>query len=105
MRNLLCVKGSAPSGFLAAIAEEPGLLDPVRAHNEQLAREIRAESETPDLTFQAFLVVEGIRSMRLFDLCPFSDGELLEQLDRMSDRLADAGPATCNGTEAGFQAG
>ncbi|PTW63385.1 TetR family transcriptional regulator [Breoghania corrubedonensis] len=90
VRDLLAGKGSAPAGFLAAIAEEPQLLDPVRLHNEQLVRDITDESESPDLAVFAFLTVEGIRSMRLFDLSPFDDPTLLGYLDKMIDLLGRA---------------
>ena len=103
VRDLFAEKGGAPSGFLAAIAEEPQLLDPVRIHNEQLVRDLVAESETPDLAIFAFMAVEGIRSMRLFELSPFGDPALVGYLDRLIDVLAqaEAAPGPLSGPDAG----
>ena len=91
VRGLLAEKGSAPSGFLAAIAEEPQLLDPVRAYHERLVSELLAESENPDLAIFAFMVVEGIRSMRLFEISPFDEETLVAYLDKLVALLEASG--------------
>lgn len=97
-----CAKKSGPTGLLVAIAEEPKLLDPVRNYHAKLAAEIEKHSETPDLAVIAFVTVQGIWHMRLFDTSPFADDHLLEKLDRLSDMLANQPvPRLLNVAQAG----
>ena len=77
----------APSGFLAAIAESPDLLEPLRARNAALANRLRA-AEDPDLSLIAFLVVEGIKTMDLFEVNPLDAAERRRVLDRLAAMLA-----------------
>lgn len=88
-REKLCVNKKAPSGFLAAIAEEPALLNPVREHHARLLKEFRASSDNPELAMIAFLAVEGIWSLHLFATNPFSEPELLAHFDGLMAMLAE----------------
>ncbi|MBA5778831.1 TetR/AcrR family transcriptional regulator [Stappia sp. F7233] len=88
-RDHICQKGRPPAGFLAAIAEEPGLLDPVREKNAAYLAEIRSTSENANLAMMGFLAVEGIRHMRLFDTSPLELEELLTVVDGLLARLAE----------------
>ncbi|MFN4008610.1 MAG: TetR/AcrR family transcriptional regulator [Pannonibacter sp.] len=90
----LCMETQAPMGLVAAIAEEPGLLEPVRLHNERLLAELRATSETPDLAELAFLAVEGVWYLKLFGLKHFSQAQLEARLELFSKLLA-APPSCC----------
>jgi len=85
----ICTKKKPHTGLLAAIAEEPELLAPVRAHNTRLVAELRAASETPDLAQVALLAVEGSWHMRLFDISPFDDAALKRQFDALTELLAN----------------
>lgn len=55
-----------PSGVLAAIAENPSFLEPLRAHQAETVRRLRNGSEDPDLATMAYLALEGLKAMRLF---------------------------------------
>lgn len=52
-------------GILAAIAEDPDMLDPVREHSRALLDRIAAESD-PAGALVAYLAMEGLRATRLF---------------------------------------
>lgn len=72
-------KHAAPSGgggleVLTALAETPELLDPVRQHNVRVAALLR-EAERPEAAILAFLVVEGLRALALFDADPLTPQE------------------------------
>lgn len=90
----LCMETQAPMGLVAAIAEEPGLLEPVRLHNERLLAELRATSETPDLAELAFLAVEGVWYLKLFGLKHFSPTQLEARLELFAKLLA-VPPSCC----------
>lgn len=87
-RDHFCSKGGPPSGFLAAIAEEPVLLDPVREKNAAFFEELKRTSDDCELATIAFLTVEGIRHVRLFATNPLTDPELAASLDGLLERLA-----------------
>lgn len=93
LRCLLAREGKKPAGFLAAISEEPELLDPVREHHARLVRELLEESENPDIAILAFFASEGMRSLRLFETNPFTDEALIGYLDRMIELLGQVAPA------------
>ena len=79
------------SGVLAAIAQNPDLLDPLRAHHSGTAARLRAESADPDLATIVYLAIEGMKAHRLFGFdavgAPGEDA-LLDRMDRL---LRDAG--------------
>lgn len=56
-----------PSGILAAIAENPDFLNPVRRFQRNVVQRFRRESEDPLPAIVAFLAIEGLRSLKLFD--------------------------------------
>jgi AcrR family transcriptional regulator len=56
-----------PSGLLAALAEDPGMLDPVRRHERDFLTRIRANATDPQMATLAFLAIQGIRSMELLN--------------------------------------
>jgi len=60
-------KPAKPSGILAAIAQDPQLLDPVREHMRRLMQEIRRTSRNPDRALIALLALEGLRTHDLFE--------------------------------------
>ncbi len=103
IRELISSENNAPTGFLAAVAEEPELLDPARDHHMQFVREIVGESESPGLALYAFAAVEGMRNMRLLGLSPFSEEDLAIHLDRLITLLGD--PSVGTAVEAAVRAG
>lgn len=88
----LCRKSRPPSGFLAAIAEAPELLDPVREKNAELMQTIRECCKDPQFAMMTFLTLEGIRHGRLFDVDEMSDAETIAVIDRLI-ALTDRGSA------------
>lgn len=94
----VCPLSEPPTGMLAAIAEEPELLAPVKAHHVSLVREIRATCETPELAEIAFLAIEGVWQLMMFSVCPFSEEEILQRLASLSDLLANP-PAAFTGNQ------
>ena len=56
-----------PSGLLAALAEDPGMLDPVRRHERDFLNRIRANASDPQMATLAFLAIQGLRSMELLN--------------------------------------
>lgn len=66
--------GPPPSGLLAALAESPDLLDPLRANAHAFAERLRA-ADDPLLSLTAFLAIEGLKTLDLFEANPLTDEE------------------------------
>lgn len=58
----------AAAGLLAALAEDPDFLKPIREFKRSLLNRLKAESPDTAKLMVAFLVIEGLRSMKLFDM-------------------------------------
>jgi len=74
------------SGVLAAIADNPDLLDPLRAHHSGTARRLGSESADPDLATIVYLALEGLKAHRLFGFDAVScrrEDALLARMDRL----------------------
>jgi AcrR family transcriptional regulator len=56
-----------PSGILAAIAENPEFLNPIRRFQRETVQRFKQECDDPVPAIVAFLAIEGIRSLKLFD--------------------------------------
>ncbi|MBM9594576.1 TetR/AcrR family transcriptional regulator [Roseitranquillus sediminis] len=54
------------AGVLAAIAENPDLLDPLREHHSGIVNRLDSESADPDLATIVYLALEGLKAHRLF---------------------------------------
>jgi AcrR family transcriptional regulator len=81
-----CACSEAPSsGLLAAFAEDPGLLDPVRAHERDFLARMRANAADPGLATLAFLVAHGIRGLDLLDLAVLGQAEIEAALARLRE--------------------
>ena len=61
-------KQPSAAGVLAALAEDPDFLNPVRDFKRQLLDRLKAETPDQAKLMVAFLVIEGLRSMKLFDM-------------------------------------
>lgn len=92
-------KKGAGWAFLAAIAENPSLLEPIRQHHRHVVERLRAAA-SPDVALIAFLVVEGIRSLDLFDSNPLSDLESTALLERLNSVLQTGGVTAPSGESA-----
>jgi len=72
-----------PSGVLAALAENPHLLEPVRADQVRVVDRIRSSAIDLDMSLIAFLAVEGLKALDLFEADPLT----AEERDRVLDSL------------------
>jgi AcrR family transcriptional regulator len=74
-----------PSGILAAIAEDPSFIEPVRAHQRQLVERLKRESDDAELACITFLVIEGMRCMQLFEIDALTEQESDAVLARLAE--------------------
>jgi AcrR family transcriptional regulator len=80
------------NGLLAASAENPRLLDPVREVIKANLDNLKATSDNLDAALLGWLVVEGLNSLELHGLSPFSEAEH-ERVVQAVDRLLRKGIA------------
>lgn len=76
------------SGVLAALAENPSFLNPVRRYERALLDRMKADSRDPALAMLVFLAVHGLRSMQLLNVEVVDDAELELVLERIRDLVA-----------------
>lgn len=81
-------KESPPAGLLAAMAEDPGFLAPVKRFNRALLDRIEAATRNKDAALIAFLAIEGIRSTQLLGLDVLTEKERDAALDGLIRLLA-----------------
>jgi AcrR family transcriptional regulator len=63
------------NGLLAASAENPRLLDPVREVIKTTLENLKATSDDLDAALVGWLAIEGLNSLEMHDLSPFSQEE------------------------------
>jgi AcrR family transcriptional regulator len=63
------------NGMLAASAENPRLLDPVREVITATVENLKATSDDLDAALLGWLAIEGLNSLEMHDLSPFSEEE------------------------------
>lgn len=80
-----CRKSPPPSGLLAAMAENPEFLDPVRRFQRVFLDRIRATSSDPTTATIVFLALQGIRSMELLNMETIHPEEFEAAVARMRD--------------------
>jgi AcrR family transcriptional regulator len=71
-------------GMIAAIAEEPKLLDPIRAAHQRIWTNFRKNSRDPELALLAWFALEGLLFVELFGTSPLSKGERAKFVKRLS---------------------
>jgi AcrR family transcriptional regulator len=74
------------NGLLAASAENPRLLDPVREVIKATLVNLKASSDDLDAAILGWLVVEGLNGLEMHDLSPFSEedhGRIVQAIDRL----------------------
>jgi AcrR family transcriptional regulator len=86
------------NGMLAATAENPRLLDPLRQVIRETLGTLKETSEDLDAALLAWLAVEGLSSFEMHDISPFSDedrGRILESMERLlSNGIANQASST-----------
>ena len=80
------------NGMLAATAENPRLLDPLREVIKETLKTFKETSDDLDAALLAWLAVEGLNSFEMHDLSPFST-EDRERILHAVDRLLTKGIA------------
>ena len=88
-RDKVCHRRDNPDGILLALAENPHLLDPIRTHHARIAARIRNTAADRDLSLIALLVIEGLRTLDLFEANPLSVEECAAVLKRVLALLGD----------------
>jgi AcrR family transcriptional regulator len=86
-RAKLACEPAPPSGVLAALAENPHLLEPVRAHQVRIVDRLRSSASDIDLSLIAFLAVEGMKALELFETDPLTGEERERVFDALLQRL------------------
>jgi hypothetical protein len=76
----------AANGLLAASAENPRLLNPVREVIKATFDTLKATSDDLDAALLGWLAVEGLNSLEIHGLSPFSEDEH-ERVVQAVDRL------------------
>ncbi|MGL4414459.1 TetR/AcrR family transcriptional regulator [Roseinatronobacter monicus] len=72
-----CARHTPPSsGLIAALAENPDLLSPVRARERDFLDRIRADATDPDFATVAFLGIHALRAMRMLGTEVLDAGEI-----------------------------
>lgn len=79
--------GPPPSGLLAALAESPDLLDPLRANARAFAEKLRADDD-PLHALTAFLAIEGLKALDLFEANPLTAEERVAVVAFLDRELA-----------------
>ncbi|WP_262032515.1 TetR/AcrR family transcriptional regulator [Microvirga sp. Mcv34] len=80
------------TGMLAASSENPSLLDPVRKVLRSVRQDLKRESDDPEAALLAWLAVEGLNSMTMHNISPFSEDDC-EMIGKAAQRLLDKGIA------------
>lgn len=75
-------------GMIAAIAEQPALLDPIRAAHDRIWSKFHKTSKDPELALLAWLALEGLLFVELFGTSPLSKSERAKFLKRLQS-IAD----------------
>lgn len=78
-----------PIGFLAAIAENPELLDPVRDFHARLVQSLREAAADLPGALVVYLALEGIRSLDLMETNVLSSEEKAQALHRLNRMASD----------------
>ncbi|WP_134499421.1 TetR/AcrR family transcriptional regulator [Microvirga pakistanensis] len=80
------------TGMMAAAAENPRLLDPVRQVIAATVEQLKANSDDVEAALLGWLAVEGLSNLEMHKLSPFSDQDR-EQIVGMINRLLIKGIA------------
>lgn len=90
-REILASEIDLRAGMIAAVAESPELLDPVRAMLAENWQNVRDEAADPADAYMIWSAMEGVLFFASFDVSPLGPEERLAYYDRICAR-ADALP-------------
>lgn len=71
-------------GMIAAIAEQPRLLDPIRSAHDRIWKRLRETSEDPELALLTWFALEGLLFVELFGTSPLTKSERAKLLKRLT---------------------
>lgn len=74
-------------GLLAALVENPEMLDPVRIRERGWLDRIRNNARDPEFATLVFLALHGVRNMKLLNVEVISDEEATALTEWLSSRL------------------
>lgn len=80
-----------PSGILAALAEDPGFIAPVRRLERSLLDRMTAESADFPMALIVYLAIHGIRSMQLLGLDSLTGEDVATAIARLREMIDDGG--------------
>jgi len=96
LRAMICVfrdvlEGtvSLPVALLAASAENPALLGPVRAEYGLLWQSVKSETNNPTEAFLIWSALEGLYHFDVFDLAPEGRSQLIDCLIRLKTMASE----------------
>lgn len=93
-----------PSGLLAALAEDPSFLKPIRALERELLNRMTLEGSDPAVALITYLVIHGIRTMELLSLDIVNKEEIDLVLSRLRSMIGDAGQASAGSDPVALRA-
>lgn len=74
-RQECCDTHPSAAGLLAAMAEDPDFLLPIKGFKRKLLDRLKRETTDPVGLLTSYLVIEGLRSLKLFDLDMLTEAE------------------------------
>lgn len=77
-------------GMIAAIAEQPALLDPIRDAHTRIWKKLRETSSDPEMTLLTWFALEGLLYVELFATSPLSKSERAKFVKRLEAIAAQA---------------
>lgn len=82
--------GPDAAAVLAAMADDPDFLQPVKAFQRRLLDRLLAETDRPAEVLLAYLALEGLRSLHLFEMDILSQEEVRLACEAMEGGLSAA---------------
>ncbi|MEO3386474.1 TetR/AcrR family transcriptional regulator [Mesorhizobium sp. CAU 1741] len=76
-----------PAGVLAALAENPDLLDPVRRHQRILLDRMKQTASDPTVAVIVFLCLQGLKSMELLATDTVDEAEFEAVTKKLAEML------------------
>lgn len=79
-----------PSGLLAALAQDPDFLAPVRRHDRALLDRMRQTARDPAMALIVYLAIQGMRGNSLLGLDVMSEEEFSEAVGKLKTIVGGA---------------
>lgn len=78
-----------PAGVLAAMAEDPSFLDPVRAYENALLTRLKEESSDTGLALACFYATRGVKCAEVMGFGPVEPSEVEELIGRLRQLVGE----------------